>query len=168
MIAVYLFCSVALGLAGLLALLRIERGPSMLDRAVGLDVVTAATLGSVALVTAVTDRTDLVPVLLVLAVVGFVGAVTLARFVAVDRAEEARILTREELRAVLAQQQASDDDEAPPVHDPDAPASSASAPTTPDRDDMTDDGTVTATGAGEGTEPLPAEETPVGDVGRDR
>jgi hypothetical protein len=33
---------------------------------------------------------------------------------------------------------------------------------------MTDDGTLTATGAGEGTEPLPAEETPVGDVGRDR
>ncbi|RPF26547.1 monovalent cation/H+ antiporter complex subunit F [Georgenia muralis] len=167
MIVVYVLCSVALGLAGLLALVRIERGPSMLDRAVGLDVVTAATLGSVALVTAVTDRTDLVPVLLVLAVVGFVGAVTLARFVAVDRAEEARILTREELRAVLAQQRASDDDEAPPVHDPDAPAATATAPTAPDRADMTEDGTVNATGGGEGTAPLPAEETPEGDVGHD-
>jgi multicomponent Na+:H+ antiporter subunit F len=58
-------------------------------------------------------------VLVVLAIVGFVGSVVIARFVAAERAEEARILTKEELRQVLAQQNAIDD-EAAPVHDPDA------------------------------------------------
>lgn len=119
MTAVYTYCTVVLGVALIIALLRMERGPSMLDRVVALDVVTAAVLGSIAVITARTYRTDLVPVLVVLSIVGFVGSVVIARFVAVERAEDARILTQEEVRQVLAQQNAIDD-EAEPVHDPDA------------------------------------------------
>ncbi|WP_127129979.1 monovalent cation/H+ antiporter complex subunit F [Georgenia sp. SYP-B2076] len=121
---VYAYCILALALAGLIALVRMERGPSMLDRIVALDVITAVVLGAVTLVSAGSRRTDLVPVLVVLATVGFVGSVAMARFVAVERAEESRILTKDELRELLAQQKVIDDDAAP-VHDPDAAASAA-------------------------------------------
>ncbi|MHB1064116.1 MAG: monovalent cation/H+ antiporter complex subunit F [Georgenia sp.] len=119
MTAVYLYCLVALSLAALVAVVRMERGPSMLDRVVTLDIITAVVLGAVAVISANTGRTDLVPVLVVLAMVGFVGSVTVARFVAIEGAEEARILSKEELMTVLAQQKVIDD-EAAPVHDPDA------------------------------------------------
>ena len=119
MTLVYAYCAVALAVAALVALVRMERGPSMLDRIVALDVITAVVLGSIALISAQSARTDLVPVLVVLAIVGFVGSVTMARFVAVESAEEARILTKEELRELLAQEKMIDDDAAP-VHDPDA------------------------------------------------
>ncbi|MFH5821659.1 monovalent cation/H+ antiporter complex subunit F [Georgenia sp. AZ-5] len=119
MTAVYAYCTIVLALAAVIALVRMERGPSMLDRVAALDVITAAVLGSVAVISARTGRTDLVPVLVVLAIVGFVGSVTIARFVAVERAEEARILTKEEMRELLARENVMDD-EAAPVHDPDA------------------------------------------------
>lgn len=119
MTAVYVYCLVALALAAIVAVARMERGPSILDRVVALDIVTAVVLGAVAVISAQTGRTDLVPVLVVLAMVGFVGSVTVARFVAVEAAEEARILSKEELASVLAEQKAIDD-EAAPVHDPDA------------------------------------------------
>lgn len=118
MTGLYLYTAVALGLAGVLALVRMERGPSMLDRVVGLDVVTVAVLGSIALVSVWQHRTDLIPVLVILSVVGFVGAVTISRFVVVETSEEARILTSEEA-AALAERNRFDDDAAP-VHDPDA------------------------------------------------
>ncbi|MCK6211315.1 pH regulation protein F [Georgenia sp. EYE_87] len=116
---VFAYCLVVIGIAALVALVRMEKGPTMLDRVVSLDVVTAAVLGAVALISARSGRTDLVPVLVVLAIVGFVGSVTIARFAAVEAPEEARILTKEELAEVLAQQRALSDEDAP-VHDPDA------------------------------------------------
>lgn len=119
MTAVYVYCLVALALAAIVAVVRMERGPSILDRVVTLDIITAVVLGAIAVISAQTGRTDLVPVLVVLAMVGFVGSVTVARFVAVEGAEEARILSKEELAGVLAAQNVMDD-EAAPVHDPDA------------------------------------------------
>jgi multicomponent Na+:H+ antiporter subunit F len=116
---VYAYCLVAVALAALVSLARMEKGPTMLDRVVALDVVTAAVLGSVALISARTGRTDLVPVLVVLSIVGFVGSVTIARFAAAEAPEEARILTKEELAEVLAHQRALSDEDAP-VHDIDA------------------------------------------------
>ncbi|WP_418607449.1 monovalent cation/H+ antiporter complex subunit F [Georgenia sp. SUBG003] len=116
---VFAYCLVVLAVAALVALTRMEKGPTMLDRVVSLDVVTAVVLGAVALVSARTARTDLVPVLVVLSIVGFVGSVTIARFAAVEAPEEARILTKEELAEVLAHQRALTDEDAP-VHDPDA------------------------------------------------
>lgn len=119
MTLVYAYCFLALTLAGFFALLRVERGTSMLDRVVSLDIITAVVIGGIAVVSAQTGRTDLVPVLVVLTIVGFVGSVAVARFSAVESKEEARILTREELEAALAMDRQLSDEDAP-VHDPDA------------------------------------------------
>lgn len=118
---VYAYCFLALGLAGVFALLRVERGPSMLDRVVALDITTSVVVGAVAVVSAAHDRTDLVAVLVVLTIVGFLGSVTVARFFAVESAQEARILTRAEVEAALAAERQLSDEDAP-VHDPDADA----------------------------------------------
>lgn len=103
----------ALLLAGVVvALTRVERGPSMLDRIVALDVLVAAIIGCLAMVSAINGRVDLVPVLMVLSLVGFVGAVTLARFAAAEPEEERRILTAEESRAADARQREAEEREA--------------------------------------------------------
>ena len=94
--------AVLLTAAALTILTRIDRGPSMLDRIVALDVLIATIIGCLAMVSAWTGRTDLVPVLVVLALVGFVGSVTLARFAASEPEDERRILTREEIVAAEA------------------------------------------------------------------
>nr|WP_297428232.1 monovalent cation/H+ antiporter complex subunit F [uncultured Actinotalea sp.] len=90
-------CVVLLAAAGILALVRAERGPSMLDRSVALDILTSALVGAVALEAAWARRTDGLPMLVALALVGFVGSVTIARFASVEPEGEGRVLTREEL-----------------------------------------------------------------------
>lgn len=112
-------CFLVLTISALLALLRIDRGRSTLDRMLALDVTTAIVLCGVILVAAATGRDDVIPVLVVLSLVGFVGSVTIARFAAAESADEARILTAEELRAEYARLRAVESDEAPPVHDVD-------------------------------------------------
>jgi len=94
-----------------LTLVRAERGPSMLDRTVALDVLTSVLVSGVALHAAWTRRTDTVPVLLALALVGFVGSVTIARFAAVEPEGEGRVLTREEVALLEAQRRAEQEDE---------------------------------------------------------
>ncbi len=84
--------------AALLIVLRIEKGPAMLDRTIALDMLVGVVMAGLAIWSAATGRTDLVNVLVVLALVGFVGSVTLARFVAVEPEDEGRILTPEEAR----------------------------------------------------------------------
>lgn len=88
-----------LAVAALLIVVRIERGPSMLDRTVALDMLVSAVIATIAIWSAATGRSDLVNVLVVLSLVGFVGSVTLARFVAVEPEDEGRILTPDEVRA---------------------------------------------------------------------
>lgn len=88
-----------LAVAAVLMVLRIERGPSMLDRTIGLDMLVSVVVAALALWSGATGRDDLVNVLVVLTLVGFVGSVTLARFVAVEPEDEGRILTSEEARA---------------------------------------------------------------------
>lgn len=90
-------CVVLLAAAGVLALVRAERGPSMLDRSVALDILTSTLVGAVALEAAWARRTDGLPMLVALALVGFVGSVTIARFASVEPEGEGRVLTREEL-----------------------------------------------------------------------
>ena len=89
-------CAALLVPAALITLFRVERGPSMLDRIVALDVLVSCLIGCLALVSLWFGRTDLVLVLTVLALVGFVGSVTLARFAAAEPETEARILTAQE------------------------------------------------------------------------
>ncbi|MGO1316860.1 MAG: monovalent cation/H+ antiporter complex subunit F [Cellulomonadaceae bacterium] len=77
--------------AAVLALTRVERGPSMLDRTIALDVFTATLVGVIALEAAWHKRTDTLPILVVLSMVGFVGSVTIARFASVEPPDEGRI-----------------------------------------------------------------------------
>lgn len=98
--------TVLLGVSAALALIRAERGPTMLDRTLALDVLTSIVVGAVALHAAWAMRTDTVPVLVALAMVGFIGSVTIARFAAVEPPGEGRILTPEEVAALEAQEQA--------------------------------------------------------------
>ncbi len=100
MTVAYVISFLLLVTALVLALVRVERGPSMFDRILAVDVNAAAVLGIVAVTAAATKRTDLVPVLVALALIGFIYSVTIARFAAADAPEEARILTEEELREI--------------------------------------------------------------------
>ncbi len=89
-------CAALLVPAAMITLFRVERGPSMLDRIVALDVLVSCLMGCLALVSLWFGRTDLVLLLTVLALVGFVGSVTLARFAAAEPEAESRILTAQE------------------------------------------------------------------------
>lgn len=97
MTVVYLLCAALLTVAGALALIRAERGPSMLDRTVALDIVVTVVVAAVALYASIDRRTDVVPVLVVLSLVGFVGSVTISRFASVEPEGEGRVRTREEI-----------------------------------------------------------------------
>lgn len=108
MTVVYIVCLLVLLAAAVAALTRVERGPSMFDRILAVDVNAAAVLGIVAVTAAATKRADLVPVLVALALIGFIYSVTVARFAAAESAEEGRILSKEELRAIDA---VDDDDD---------------------------------------------------------
>lgn len=71
-----------LGLAGVGATVRAIRGPSVLDRAVALDVLVAVLVCALGLEAAVTRHTTTLPILVSLSLVGFVGSVAVARFAA--------------------------------------------------------------------------------------
>ncbi|MEU6712126.1 monovalent cation/H+ antiporter complex subunit F [Nonomuraea sp. NPDC046802] len=80
MTIVYLVTLALLGCGAAATLYRVWRGPSMLDRAVALDVLTSLSMCGVgAFAVARDDYSDL-PILLVLSLLGFVGSVSLARF----------------------------------------------------------------------------------------
>ena len=97
MTVVVVVCAILLtgALAG--AIFRAERGPSMLDRTIALDVVTTTLVAFVGLEAAFTRRPDTVPVLVVLSLVGFVGSVTIARFASREPEGEGKVRTREEI-----------------------------------------------------------------------
>ncbi|MGM0385858.1 MAG: monovalent cation/H+ antiporter complex subunit F [Actinomycetota bacterium] len=124
MTGVLVACLAVLVLSVILVVTRVEQGPSMLDRAISIDVITAALMGFVAILSALTGRTDLVPLMAALALVGFLSTVTIARFAAAESDEERRILTREEMEELLAREPEFTDDDAP-VHDVDRPAEGA-------------------------------------------
>ncbi|MFI2366051.1 monovalent cation/H+ antiporter complex subunit F [Promicromonospora sp. NPDC019610] len=84
MLAVGVVATALLAVGALLAVVRIERGPTMLDRTVAFDVLTTALVGAIAVEAAISRRTESVPILVVLSLVGFIGSVTIARFAAVE------------------------------------------------------------------------------------
>lgn len=94
---------VLLTLGALFAVVRAEKGPSILDRTVALDIVVTTMIAGVALYAAYFRRADVVPLLVVLSLVGFVGSVTVARFAAVEPEGEGRVRTREEVAAEEAE-----------------------------------------------------------------
>lgn len=128
-----------------LAIVRAERGPSMLDRTIALDIVVTCLVAAVALYASLERRADVVPILVVLSLVGFIGSVTIARFAAVEPEDAGRVRTREEvaaedearLRAELAEAKArevpdatEDDDQVgdPAASEDDQPAGDPAAP----------------------------------------
>jgi multicomponent Na+:H+ antiporter subunit F len=79
MIAVAVAVLLAAGIG--LALIRIVRGPSTLDRIVGTDVLLAITVGAVATEAAYTRDATGLPILLGLALLGAIGSIAVGRFV---------------------------------------------------------------------------------------
>jgi multicomponent Na+:H+ antiporter subunit F len=100
MTAVLYVAAAMLGVAALLAVIRIVRGPSALDRVVAMDVLLSCLIGAIGVEAAYGEHGTTLPVLAVLALLGFVGSVAVARFGAdvgdddPDRREEARVLDR--------------------------------------------------------------------------
>ncbi|WBB81826.1 monovalent cation/H+ antiporter complex subunit F [Micromonospora sp. WMMD882] len=68
--------------AVLLALARMVRGPSLLDRLVATELLLATMVAAVGAEAAVHRRATTLPVLVVLALLGFLGTVALVRFAA--------------------------------------------------------------------------------------
>lgn len=112
-------CAVMLLISALLVLVRIEKGPTSLDRMVGVDVMTSIVLGALALLAALTRRADLLAVFVVVSVVGFLGSVAMARIARREDPRKRRILSEEEERAAQAAEEAAEEFGEPeePVHD---------------------------------------------------
>ncbi|MDH6460480.1 monovalent cation/H+ antiporter complex subunit F [Micromonospora sp. A200] len=72
--------TVLLSVTALLALARIYRGPSLLDRVIAADLLLAIMLGAVGAEAAINRHATTLPVLVVLSLLGFVGSVALVRF----------------------------------------------------------------------------------------
>ena len=77
-----LLIMVGFGLAAVLALIRIVRGPSILDRAVASDVLLTEVMCVIGAEMAINGHTRNIPVLLIIAAVGVFGSIAVARFVA--------------------------------------------------------------------------------------
>ena len=79
----------ALTVAALLVLVRIVRGPTMLDRVIATDVLVAVIVCAVGVEAAVFRHGTTLPVLLTVSLFAFISAVSVARFIIPD-GEEAR------------------------------------------------------------------------------
>ncbi|SDY50738.1 multisubunit sodium/proton antiporter, MrpF subunit [Micromonospora pattaloongensis] len=66
--------------AALLTLVRIVRGPSLLDRVVATDVLLAVIVAALGAEAALNRHATTLPILVVLAILGFVGSVSVVRF----------------------------------------------------------------------------------------
>jgi len=84
MIVVGTICSILLSMTGLLCIVRIVRGPTMLDRTVATDVFVAASAGAIGIEAAVERHATTLSILVVLSLVGFLSSVSIARFAAPD------------------------------------------------------------------------------------
>ena len=67
--------------AGILAGIRLVRGPSLVDRVIALDVALVALMGAIATRVAETGNTLYIGVLVVIAIVAFTATVALSRFI---------------------------------------------------------------------------------------
>ncbi|WP_262002469.1 monovalent cation/H+ antiporter complex subunit F [Microbacterium sp. Mcb102] len=73
---------VVFGIAAILTLVRIVRGPSILDRAVASDVLLTEVMCVLGAEMAINGHTRNIPVLLIIAAIGVFGSISVARFVA--------------------------------------------------------------------------------------
>lgn len=82
MTIVTLISGVLLGAAAVLTVIRLLAGPSLLDRAVALEVLIAIALVGIGVEAAYHRHTSSLPILLGVAIVGFVSSVAVARYAA--------------------------------------------------------------------------------------
>ncbi len=75
-------CAVLLCLTGITCMIRIVRGPTMLDRTVAADVFVAACIGAIGVEAAINRHSNTLPILVALAFVAFLGSVSIARYAA--------------------------------------------------------------------------------------
>jgi multicomponent Na+:H+ antiporter subunit F len=80
-IVVAVIAHALLGGGALLALVRLARGPSLLDRVVATDTLLVIISASLAVYAALTRDPTVVPVLVVVSLLAFVGSVSIARYV---------------------------------------------------------------------------------------
>ncbi len=80
--AVIVVVLVVFAAAALLALIRIVRGPSILDRVIAADVLLTEVLCILGADMAIGHHTRSLPIMLVIAAVGVFGSIAVARFVA--------------------------------------------------------------------------------------
>lgn len=80
MTVVLVIAAVMLTIASICTVARMTMGPTLLDRAVALDVFVAIGICALAIEAAVNRHTNTLPLLLVLTLLGFVGSVSVARF----------------------------------------------------------------------------------------
>jgi len=73
-----------LAVSAALTLVRITRGPSVLDRVVATDVLVSIVVCALGAYAALTEAWTTLPLLISLSLVGFLGSVAVARFVARD------------------------------------------------------------------------------------
>ena len=84
MTIVGIICAIILGATGVLCMVRLVRGPTMLDRTVAADVFVAACVGAIGMEAAVNQHRHPLPVLVGLSLVAFLGSVSIARYAAPD------------------------------------------------------------------------------------
>jgi multicomponent Na+:H+ antiporter subunit F len=81
MTVVAVVCHVLLGSGALLALVRLARGPSLLDRVVATDTLLVIISAALAVYAALERDATVVPVLVVVSLLAFVGSVSIARYI---------------------------------------------------------------------------------------
>ncbi|MFC7545461.1 monovalent cation/H+ antiporter complex subunit F [Plantactinospora sp. GCM10030261] len=79
-LAIALAVAVPLSVAALFALVRLVRGPAVLDRIVAAEVLLTLMVAAVGAEAAINRHTTTLPVLGVLSLLGFVGSVSIVRF----------------------------------------------------------------------------------------
>lgn len=82
MSALWVIVAVLLGVAALLCTARLLLGPSILDRALSVDVLLASALTGLGAYAAFFRDPTILPILLVLSLLGFVGSISISKFVA--------------------------------------------------------------------------------------
>ncbi len=81
MTAVFVLAYALLGSGALLALVRLARGPSLLDRVVATDVLLIIISAGLAVYASLARNPTVVPVLVVVSLLAFVGSVSVARYI---------------------------------------------------------------------------------------
>jgi len=81
-IYLWIVIGVLLGAASLLSMVRLMLGPTILDRALSVDVLLASAIAGIGAFAAFHRDPTVLPIMLVLALLGFVSSVSVSRFVA--------------------------------------------------------------------------------------